>query len=337
MSIIQLENVSKEYRVVDRASVAKYKMLNTFFNRKYYTVKAVKNLSLSIREGEIVGYIGPNGAGKSTTIKLMCGILIPTSGEIYLNGLIPYENRKKNAYHIGVVFGQRSQLWWDLPVCNSFELLKRMYHVPDSDYNYRISIFNQLLDIKEFINVPVRNLSLGQKMRAEICAAFIHNPSVVFLDEPTIGLDIVAKRNIREFINNINKQFNTTIILTTHDISDIESVCNRVVLIDKGEKIFDNTLVELQNTYGNQERIIVTTQNEGKFSRELYAQGIDRVENKGNSIEISYNKSKISRNEVIKSCYSKCEVKDIVIQETTVEDVIYNIYRHNVKLVNQSL
>lgn len=334
MAIIELKDIKKDFKVVKRDSQKTISSLKSFFHRQYSIINAVNNISLKIEKGEIVGYIGPNGAGKSTTIKLMCGILVPTSGEIFLNGVIPYKQRKANAYNIGVVFGQRSQLWWDLPMGNSLQLLKRMYKISDKDYNERVEKFKDILEIDEFINTPVRSLSLGQKMRAEICASFLHNPSVVFLDEPTIGLDIVAKRRIRDFILEINKQFNTTIILTTHDIADIESVCERVILIDKGQKLFDDKLYQLINMYGKQEKLIISLENTILHPDEIKVQGIEKININNNNIEINYNIEINSCNNMLKYFYNHYDVVNLEIKNTTIEDIVYDIYLHNIEIMN---
>ncbi|MDR2135646.1 MAG: ATP-binding cassette domain-containing protein, partial [Treponema sp.] len=241
MAFIEVDCVSKSYRIVKNrpgilGSVA------SLFHREYNIKNAVDNISFSIGQGEIVGYIGPNGAGKSTTIKMLSGVLIPDSGEIRVGGIVPYRERKKNAMRIGVVFGQRSQLYWDLPISDTFGLFRRLYEIPDDVYEHNKRLYVELLGMEDFIEQPVRQLSLGQKMKANLALAMLHNPDVLYLDEPTIGLDVMSKQVLRQSIAALNREKNTTIILTTHDMNDIEAVCKRLILIDKGRKLFDGGL-----------------------------------------------------------------------------------------------
>lgn len=247
--MIKIENVSKEF-----VSPKKYPGLKGaikgLFSTEKVIKKAVDDISFSIEKGEIVGYIGSNGAGKSTTIKMMTGILTPTKGTCMVNGLDPSKNRRKNAKNIGVVFGQRTQLWWDLPLSESFTVLKEIYDVSDEDYEQRMEFLNEVLELRDFFDKPVRTLSLGQRMRADLGAALLHNPKVLFLDEPTIGLDLVVKDNMRKAIKEINEKYQTTVILTTHDIEDIEELCSRIIIIDEGKKIYDGSLQQLKETYG---------------------------------------------------------------------------------------
>ena len=225
--------------------------LKDLFSRDYKIVRAVDNISMSIKQGEIVGYLGPNGAGKSTTIKMMTGILEPTSGEILVGGNVPYQNRTKNAQEIGVVFGQRSQLWWALPLIESFKILKDIYGVSDEDYNDMLTLYKSLVDIEPLLHKPVRQMSLGQRTLSDILAAFLHNPKIVFLDEPTIGLDVSMKAKIRTLIHALNKEKNTTVILTTHDMGDVDALCQRIVIIDKGKMLYDNDIEHLKNFFGS--------------------------------------------------------------------------------------
>lgn len=250
MSQIEFENVTKKFKIanIEKGALGTIKSL---FYREYIEKKAVDDISFHIEKGEIVGYIGANGAGKSTTIKLLCGILHPTSGNIRIKGISPYEKRKQNAFNIGVVFGQRSQLFWDLPFEDTLNLYKKMYHIPKDIFEKNFHYFVDLLDMKEFMKQPVRQLSLGQKMKANIMVSMLHNPSILYLDEPTIGLDVVTKRNLRECIKQINKERKTTILLTTHDMNDIEAVCNRIILIDKGKKLFDGSMDDFRNNYAS--------------------------------------------------------------------------------------
>ena len=260
MKIISVENVSKQFKTPKKfpGFIGAIKGLFT----KEYTIKnAVQNINFDIEEGEIVGYLGANGAGKSTTIKMMTGILTPTSGKILVNGLVPYEQREKNAKSIGVVFGQRTQLWWDIPLNETYTLLKNMYDISQEDYEERFTFLDEVLGLSEFIMQPVRTLSLGQRMKADIAAALLHNPKVIFLDEPTIGLDVVVKEKVRKAILEINKRYKTTIILTTHDLHDIEELCNRIIVIDNGQKCYDGNIQDLKNEFGYLSNINVRFEN----------------------------------------------------------------------------
>lgn len=228
-NIIEVDNLYREYKVAKKGK----NYLQYFFNRKYKKISAVNDISFAINEGESVGFLGPNGAGKSTTIKMLVGILTPSSGKIKVFGREPSKYRKENAQYIGVVFGQKSQLWWDLPVIDTYLLLKKIYKISEEEFEYNLKYYVSELDMDSFLHQPVRQLSLGQRMRAELCAALLHNPRILFLDEPTIGLDIVVKKQIRLMINKINRERNVTILLTTHDLKDIEDVCDRIILINR--------------------------------------------------------------------------------------------------------
>ncbi|WP_088105525.1 ABC transporter ATP-binding protein [Halalkalibacter urbisdiaboli] len=325
MTIIKVENLSKDYRlqVRDEGMLGAFRGL---FNRKYEIKKAVKDISLQINEGEIVGYLGPNGAGKSTTIKMLSGILVPSSGKLEVNGIVPYQNRKEHAKRIGVVFGQRSQLWWDIPVSESLNLMKYMYNIPENQYRENIKTFQDYLNIDEFIQVPVRQLSLGQRMRADLCAALLHNPDILFLDEPTIGLDVVVKEKIRQFIKQINQERKTTVILTTHDMSDIEKLCHRVIVIDKGQMIYDGQLEQLKATYGSDETMIVETEEVVNEINSLYALGVTAINQEGTKLFITYNKNHINSTAVIGLLLEKYKVVDFIIRETDIEEVIRKMY-----------
>ncbi len=333
--MIKVENLSKEFK-----SNKKYPgfkgAIKSFFSREYIIKKAVDNISFEIEDGEIVGYIGANGAGKSTTIKMMTGILSPSSGTISINGLIPYEDREKNAKDIGVVFGQRTQLWWDLPLSETFSLLKDIYDVNDKDYKERMEFLNEVLEINEFILSPVRTLSLGQRMRADLAAALLHNPKIIYLDEPTIGLDVVVKEKVRSAIKEINKKYGTTVILTTHDLNDIEELCNRIIIIDNGIKIYDGSLSDIKDSYGYITTIEVQVKslkgnenfdinNEMNISKENLEMKV--LENK---IIIRFNRNFTNQAEIISKIISKFDVLDFSILETSIEEIIKKIYRKEV-------
>lgn len=246
---IEVKNLTKTYKIKKRSNADE--VARNFVTRKYSLMTAVNNISFTIPSGDIVGFIGANGAGKSTTIKMMTGILTPDYGTITIDGLNFKKNRKQIMLRIGVVFGQRSVLCWDIPVIESFKLFKDMYHIPKKAYRENMEIFSDILNLSEFIDKPPRLLSLGQRMKADLAAALLHNPEILFLDEPTIGIDILAKAKIRDFIHKMNQERNTTIILTTHDISDIEALCSKMIILDKGTLLYNGTLQELKNSYRN--------------------------------------------------------------------------------------
>ena len=243
--IIEVQDLVKEFRTFRRREGVLGALQNLIV-REYLTVHAVDHVSFSIEPGEMVGYIGANGAGKSTTIKILTGILSPTGGRVVSNGFVPYRERRHYTKHIGVVFGQRTQLWWDIAVIESFKLLKEIYEIPDQDYHRRLDVFSELLNLKEYLHTPVRKLSLGERMRCDLAASLLHNPPLLFLDEPTIGLDVVAKERIREFLKEINRTEGTTVLLTTHDLSDIEELSKRIIIIDKGRILFDGDLEQMK-------------------------------------------------------------------------------------------
>ncbi len=245
MPLISVKNLVKEYKTYDRREGLAGAFLD-LFHREYKTLRAVDDISFDIERGEMVGYIGANGAGKSTTIKMLCGVLYPTSGHIVVDGRVPVQDREAHVRNIGAVFGQRSQLWWDLAAGESLRLLGRIYGVERGEFLKRMAEFEDVLKLKDFLKTPARKLSLGQKMRCELAASLIHNPKIVFLDEPTIGLDVAVKHSIREFVKRINKERGVTVILTTHDLRDIEELCSRVFIIDKGRQVFDGTLDQLR-------------------------------------------------------------------------------------------
>ena len=244
--MITMEHVCKSYKIAKR-NAGLGEAFKALFRREYETIHALNDVSFTINDGEMVGYIGPNGAGKSSTIKILSGILTPDSGTVLIDGRIPYKNRIEHVKEIGVVFGQRSQLWWDVPVIDSFELLKDLYSISTPKYNNNLEELTELLNLKELLRTPTRQLSLGQRMRCEIAASLLHSPRILFLDEPTIGLDAVSKLAVRDFILKQNKTHNTTVILTTHDMQDIEALTNRIILIGKGQILIDGTLDDIKN------------------------------------------------------------------------------------------
>lgn len=332
--MIKVENLSKDFKINKKYAGFKG-AIKSFFTSEYTIKKAVDNISFEINDGEIVGYIGANGAGKSTTIKMMTGILKPTNGIVSVNGLVPYENREKNAKNIGVVFGQKTQLWWDLPISETFSLLKDIYDVSDEDFNERMSFLKEVLELDEFFLSPVRTLSLGQRMRADLAAALIHNPKVIYLDEPTIGLDVVVKERVRKAIKEINEKYNTTIILTTHDLNDIEELCSRIIIIDKGKKIYDGEINGVKEKFGYlttveiqiKEEINLESFNEFNEMKDDCEFKLNFNENK---LSITFNKNKISSSEIIGRVMKKLSVIDFAVKETSIEDIVKKMYRNEV-------
>lgn len=250
MPVIEVRGLTREFKIFKRREGVRGAFMD-LFHREYRVLKAVDGIDFFVEAGEMVGYIGANGAGKSTTIKMLTGILVPTAGDIRVRGYVPYKERERYTRHIGVVFGQRSQLWWDIAVIESYRLLRRIYHISEKDFKARLDMFNDILGLAEFLHLPVRKLSLGQKMRCELAAALLHNPGILFLDEPTIGLDVLAKARIRDFLKDINREFKTTVILTTHDLGDIEALCPRVAIIDRGRMLFDGAVDNLYTQWGH--------------------------------------------------------------------------------------
>lgn len=319
MNVIEVSNLCRSFKVAKRDG----NFLKYMFHREYTTVEAVRNISFTIKQGELVGFIGPNGAGKSTTIKMMSGILVPTSGDIKVLGRVPYKNRKVNANDIGVLFGQRSQLWWDLPVEDTFRLLKKIYKISEKTYTDNLSVYGEILGLKDFINRPVRQLSLGQRMRADLCAALLHDPKILFLDEPTIGLDVLVKKQIRQMIRKINAEKGVTVILTTHDMKDIEEVCERIIMIDKGQIIIDSSTKEVKHKFQGNSMITVAFD---KIPDNLELDRIESIDWNDGCAVITFDSSKISSAEIISDIVSKHKISDIAIKEPEIDDIISNLY-----------
>lgn len=331
MPIIEVKDLEKTYKTSDKEP-GMIGYIKNLFHPKYKEFKAVKKINFSIEKGELVGYIGENGAGKSTTIKMLTGILSPSSGEVIVDGLIPYENRIENNKKIGAIFGQKTQLWWDLPVIESFKLIKKMYKIPEGEYRKNLKKFSELLDLDELLNKPVKNLSLGQKMRCEIAATFLHNPKIVYLDEPTIGLDVLVKEKIRDFIKDINKEKNTTVILTTHDLKDIEEVCNRIILIDKGTIIYDGDKQFFKDTYGKQVLAEMTIKNKTiSITNETFDEEFEVVEEADTYLKIRFNHDKTTIMNVVNKVSNYCEIVDMHVQEQGLEEILKEIYRGEVE------
>lgn len=321
MSFIEVKHICKTFKVPLK-SVGKFGTLKTFFSRKYKYIKAIDDISFSIKKGEIVGYIGPNGAGKSTTIKILSGILVPDSGNVLIKKQIPWKDRKKYVSSIGVVFGQRSQLWWDIPAIDSFNLLKDIYKLDNDEYKKTLNELVDMLNLKDIINIPVRQLSLGSRMRCEIAASLLHKPELLFLDEPTIGLDAVSKKIVREFIKKINKQNKVTVILTTHDMSDIEALAKRIILIDRGKVLYDGTLDKLKKNYDYLRKITVKTKDKVDIKRDYIVKSNKIKE--GMEYIIDIRKTEISS--FINYLSSKISIIDIDIDSGNIDELIVRLY-----------
>ncbi len=288
---------------------------------------AVDNISFTIGRGEMVGYIGPNGAGKSTTIKMLTGILVPSGGNATVAGLVPWEDRKALAQRIGVVFGQRTQLWWDLALIDSLELLRHMYRVPESRFRANLDAARELLDLDDFLQTPVRQLSLGQRMRGDLAAALLHDPEILYLDEPTIGLDIVAKARIREFLATLNRERKVTVLLTTHDLADIEHLCRRIILIDHGQVVYDGELDALRSRFGGKRQIIVDFDHEPDPAIATLSNGdIGVVGQEGPRVRIAFDRAAITAPEVLARAGRFGSVRDMSIEEPQIEDIIRQLY-----------
>lgn len=333
--MIYVENLRKEFKktIKEPGVLGSFKSL---FHPKTEKIVAVNDISFNVPEGEILGFIGPNGAGKSTVIKMLTGILTPTSGKCTINGRNPNENRKSYVKEIGVVFGQRTQLWWDLPLRETYAVLKEIYEVPDDKYHKRMAFLNEILDLEKFITSPVRTLSLGQRMRADIAASLLHSPKVLFLDEPTIGLDVVVKDNIRNAVDYINKQEKTTVILTTHDLADIELLAKRIVMIDKGSNVFDGTISELKSKYGQIRELHFDTDTENVKDILSYKEHFDfndediTVETEGSSVKVRFNSEAVPVSDILSYTLGRINIKDISVKDADIEEIIRRLYKQGV-------
>ena len=328
--MIEITNVSKAFKVSKR-SAGVPGMLANLVAPKYEKKQAVNNVSFQIAQGEMVGFIGPNGAGKSTTIKMLSGILCPDSGSILVGGYVPYKQRKEYVKNIGVVFGQKSQLQWDLPVLDSYELLKAIYAIPEPTYQKNLNRFVEMLEMGGFLNQPVRQLSLGQRMRADIVAALLHSPQIVFFDEPTIGVDVVGKEVIRKFIRELNEEDGVTMIFTTHDMQDIEKTCNRLIIIDKGSKMYDGSLQGIRDRYGTTRQLDV----EFNYACEVAPIAdvtIQSLKEEGRfKKRFVFEQGRVKINELMNHLLSNYSVRDINIREPEIDDLIRRIYSGEVQ------
>lgn len=321
--MIEVEALSKSFKIRKRGAGIGA-ALKSFINPQYTTVQALDNISFKIHQGEIVGYIGPNGAGKSTTIKVISGILVPDSGRCQILGYTPWKNRVNHVKNIGVVFGQRSQLWWDVPVIDSFNLLKDIYKIPDRTFQDNLTMLTDTLNLSDFLSTPVRQLSLGQRMRCEIGASLLHNPKILFLDEPTIGLDAVSKIAVRNFIKTINKEKKVTVILTTHDMNDIEALAERIILIGKGKLLLDGALSDLKNGFSNHKTLTVDFH---EAYEDIHIEGTTVVSRSKESMTLDVDLQKIKVSEVIGLLSKKLDILDVSVENRPIEEIIVDLYK----------
>ncbi len=324
-TIIDVQNLSKTFKITKRKTGFTGAIAN-IFHPEHEHKKAVDNISFNIKEGEMVGFIGPNGAGKSTTVKMLSGILYPDSGKINVAGYIPHKQRKEYVANIGVVFGQKSQISWDLSPLDSYEVIKHIYKIPDKKYKENVERFTELLDMQKFIKQPVRQLSLGQRMRADIAAALLHSPKIVFFDEPTIGIDVVGKEKIRGFIKSLNKTDNVTMIFTTHDMQDIEKTCERLIIIDDGKKLYDGSLENIKQNYVSS-RIIEAEFDEMPTEISIPNITVGDTENNRMKKQIMFDTDKTDINTLINTLLNDYSIKDISVKEPEIDAIISDIYQ----------
>ena len=323
MGIISITELWKEFRIPKRAQ-GLLGTITSLFSREYEVHTALDHISFDVNEGELVGYIGPNGAGKSTTVKILSGILLPSGGNVKVMGKTPSENRINTVRHLGVVFGQKTQLWWDLPVIESFELLKEIYGISEAAYKKALSSLNDMLKLSKLFNTPVRQLSLGQRMRCDLAASLLHSPKILFLDEPTIGLDAVSKLAVRDFIHHLNKEHNVTILLTTHDMDDIEALCRRVVVLNEGKIFLDGSLAALRTKISPERRLIVDLINENDTVSDPQA---TFVKQEGHRVYLRFDPAQSSPPELIARILAKHAIRDLYVENLSIEEIIARLYR----------
>ncbi|MEW5988102.1 MAG: ATP-binding cassette domain-containing protein [Chloroflexota bacterium] len=322
MSIITVTNLQKHFKVY-RHHRGGLGALRNLVTREYRLVRAVDGISFAVRPGELVGYLGPNGAGKSTTLKMLTGLLVPSGGELRVNGRVPWRERRPYVAQIGAVFGQRTTLWWDLPVIESLDLLQHIYRIPAGRFQQNLAEFRELLSLDDFLQTPVRSLSLGQRMRADLCAALLHDPLLLFLDEPTIGLDVVAKERIRQFIRHVNQERGTTIILTTHDLSDVEKLCERVMIIDHGRLLYDGRLDSLRDRFEDTRELVVDLAQEYE---EVGVEGAEVIGREGSRVTYQFRREMVTASELIGRLSGRYRIRDLAVREPDIEVTIRRIY-----------
>ncbi|MEZ4862580.1 MAG: ATP-binding cassette domain-containing protein [Caldilineaceae bacterium] len=320
--MIRVDNLQKYFQV-GKHRRGLWGALRNLATREYTVVRAVDAISFQVNAGELVGYLGPNGAGKSTTIKMLTGLLVPSGGELQVNGYVPWREREAYVRHIGAVFGQRTTLWWDLPVIESLELLQYIYRIPIDRFQQNLNEFRTLLELDEFLGTPVRSLSLGQRMRADLCAAMLHDPPLLFLDEPTIGLDVVAKERMRQFIAHINAERGTTVLLTTHDLSDVEKLCQRVLIIDHGHLLFDGKLASLQDRFGGKRELVVDLADD---YADVAVEGATVAARHDLRVTYQFERNQLSASELIGRLSARYRIQDLSVREPEIEATIRRIY-----------
>jgi ABC-2 type transport system ATP-binding protein len=323
---VRVAGLTKTYQVARRHGGRLAPLVN-LVSRDYRAVEAVAGISFEVGVGEMVGYVGPNGAGKSTTIKMLTGILVPSGGEVEVLGLVPSRQRKQLAQRIGVVFGQRTQLWWDLPLIESLDLLRHIYRVPADRFERNLAEFRSMLELDEFLATPVRQLSLGQRMRGDLAAALLHDPEIVYLDEPTIGLDVVAKHRIRDFLRRINRERGVTVLLTTHDMSDIEQLCSRLMIIDHGKLLYDGSLDEIRERFGTERTLVVDLAEDAVAAgAPIVAPSAREVRADGPRRWLRFSRADTTAAELIAAVAARYRVQDLAIEEPAIEAIIRRIY-----------
>ena len=320
--IITVQDLNKHFRV-RKHHRGRMAGLRNLFTREYRLVRAVDGVSFQVAPGELVGYIGPNGAGKSTTLKMLTGLLVPTDGELHIAGRVPWRERQAHVASLGAVFGQRTTLWWDLPVIESLDLLQHIYKIPKAHFRRNLDEFESLLELGPFLDTPVRSLSLGQRMRADICAALLHDPKLLFLDEPTIGLDVVAKERIRQFILHINRERGTTVLLTTHDLSDVEKLCERVMIIDHGKLLFDGTLEALRERFSGRRELAVDF---AEAYESVEVEGAQVVAWDGKHATYHFERKTITASDLIGRLSARYQIHDLEVREPEIEATVRRIY-----------
>lgn len=323
--IIQVKHLVKTFKVAQKQS-GSLATLRNLLAPQFSEVRAVNNISFNLEAGELVGYLGPNGAGKSTTLKILTGLLVPTNGDVLVDGFIPWRDRTRYVARIGAVFGQRTTLYWDLPVMDTFELLQPMYRIPMDRFRRNLAEFTELLDMASFLGTPVRSLSLGQRMRADLCAALLHEPRLLFLDEPTIGLDVVAKERIRQFIKHIHTEHGATILLTTHDLSDIEKLCERVMILDQGQLLFDGSLTTLVERFETDRKLVVTLAEEVE---DITLPNIPPPVRQGMQVTFTFDGKQISASNLIQQVMANLPVADLEVRRPEIEATVRRIYEEN--------
>jgi ABC-2 type transport system ATP-binding protein len=328
MALIEVEGLRKEF-ATRRQRGGALGALRGVLERDRAVFTAVAGISFAVARGEMIGYVGPNGAGKSTSIKMLTGILVPSGGRVLVDGLVPWQQRRRLAGRIGVVFGQRTQLWWDLPLIESLDLLHHIYRVPAERYRHNLRQFTELLDLGPFLATPVRQLSLGQRMRGDLAAALLHDPAILYLDEPTIGLDVVAKGRIREFLLEINRARGVTVLLTTHDMADIAHLCARMMIIDHGHLLYDGSVAAIRDRFGTERTLVVDLETDevgpltGLPAEEVRADGLRRW--------LRFRRADVTAAELIATVSARYPIRDLTIEEPEIEDIVRRIYQEGLR------